>query len=217
MASRIRIATDGSVLKNPDGPGGWAVVFDDGRTFVGSDPSTTNNRMEMKAVLEGLKLIDEGSDVIVECDSQYVCKGIRLWMPNWRRKNWKNAAGDDVKNRDLWEEIDEAIQRHTRVTMLWVRGHDGHAANELADKLAGEAARAAMEETLLMGMPPEFVPEAIAREFHETYERLAPDHGYETRQESRVDWEDVPENNRRLMAAVAEELLERGVISYGAR
>lgn len=210
-----RIATDGSVLVNPDGPGGWAVVFEDGRSLAGSDPSTTNNRMEMRAVIEGLRAIEEPGEVIVECDSVYVCTGITTWIHNWRKRGWVNARGDAIANREMWEELSTEVERHERVEMVWVRGHNKHPANEEADRLAGEAARSATPDTLAMGIPPEFIPEVIARHFHETYERLAPGHGYETRPESAVTWEDVPENNRALMIGVVEELLEHGVIRHG--
>lgn len=136
--TEVRFATDGSVLKNPGGAGGWAVVFDDGRTLVGSDPVTTNNRMEMMAVLEGLRHIEEPSEVIVECDSQYVCRGIMEWLAGWKAGGWRRR----IKNKRLWEDIDAELQRHVSVTMVWIKGHNGHVANELADKLAGEAARA---------------------------------------------------------------------------
>jgi len=216
VARKVRIAVDGSVLVNPDGPGGWAVVFDDGRTLAGSDPSTTNNRMEMRAVIEGLRAIEGPSEIIVECDSRYVCRGVSTWVEGWRKRGWRNAQGKRVKNREVWEELMAEVERHVSVEMVWIRGHDGHPANEEADRLAGEAARSAAPDTLAIGAIPAFIPEAIAREFHEAYERLAPDHGYETRVESAVPWEDVPEDDRGLMCAVVEELLERGVIVRGS-
>lgn len=137
----IRAATDGSILVNPDGPGGWAVIFEDGSALWGSDPSTTNNRMELQAVIEALRAVEESSRLTIECDSQYVCKGISIWLAGWKRRGWKNGYGGPIKNQDLWEEIDRQVARHVEVTMRWVRGHNGHVRNELADQYAGEAAR----------------------------------------------------------------------------
>jgi ribonuclease HI len=143
--SVIEIFTDGSCLRNPNGPGGWAAIvrYPDGREteMCGADPSTTNNRMEMTAALEGLKAV-AGTDlpVIVYSDSQYVCKGMSLWMAGWIKKNWKSSTGAAVLNKEIWEELNRAA-RGLKIEWKWVRGHDGHAENERVDVLAGAAAR----------------------------------------------------------------------------
>jgi ribonuclease HI len=143
--SVIEIFTDGSCLRNPNGPGGWAAIvrYSDGREteMCGADASTTNNRMEMTAALEGLKAV-QGTDaaVVVYSDSQYVCKGMSLWMAGWIKKNWKSSTGGAVLNQDLWEQLNRAA-KNIKIEWKWVRGHDGHAENERVDVLAGAAAR----------------------------------------------------------------------------
>ena len=102
-------------------------------------PDTTNNRMEMQAVIEGLKELPEGATANIYTDSQYVQKGVEEWMQGWKRRGWRTAAGSSVKNQDLWREIDALTQRHA-VTWTWVKGHAGHAGNERAHTLAHNAA-----------------------------------------------------------------------------
>jgi ribonuclease HI len=141
------IYSDGSCEGNP-GPGGWAAIVDvSGKRveLTGSTAQTTNNRMELLAVIEGLRSLEEPSRVNVITDSQYVVNGMKTWIHNWRRKNWRTASGDPVKNRDLWEELDEKARRH-RVTWTWIRGHAGHPENERADFLAREATQANREQ-----------------------------------------------------------------------
>ena len=134
--------TDGACEGNP-GPGGYAAILDRNgeRTEVtGRERQTTNNRMELLAVIAGLRTLTEPSSVSVVTDSQYVAKGMTTWIHAWRRKGWKTASGSPVKNRDLWEELDALGHRH-RLRFEWIRGHNGHPENERADLLAREAIR----------------------------------------------------------------------------
>lgn len=137
---RVTIYTDGSCEGNP-GPGGFAAIIEEEgetRDVTGGEPHTTNNRMELKAVIAGLAALEETSQVRIVTDSQYVAKGMTSWIHGWRRKGWKTASGSPVKNRELWEELDALAKQH-RVQWEWVRGHDGHPGNERADTLAKEA------------------------------------------------------------------------------
>ncbi len=140
---RIELHTDGACLGNP-GPGGWAALLRYGereRELVGGEALTTNNRRELMAAISGLEVLTEGCEVTLFTDSQYVRQGILEWMPNWVRRGWKTAAGDPVKNRDLWERLHAAIQRH-RIDWRWVKGHSGDPDNERVDLLArAEATR----------------------------------------------------------------------------
>ena len=138
--NEVVIYTDGSCSGNP-GPGGWAAIVDEAgerREITGGEPQTTNNRMELMAVIKALASLDEPSTVRVVTDSQYVAKGMKSWIHGWRRKGWKTASGAPVKNRDLWEELDRLASPH-RMSWEWVKGHDGHPENERADTLAREA------------------------------------------------------------------------------
>jgi len=133
----IEIYTDGACRGNP-GPGGWGALLRSGKhekELWGGEAHTTNNRMEMTAVIESLKALKRPSDVILTTDSQYVRKGITEWIDGWKRKNWKTAARKPVKNSDLWKEIDRLAAEHT-IDWRWVKGHSGHAENELVDDLA---------------------------------------------------------------------------------
>jgi ribonuclease HI len=148
----VTIWTDGSCLVNPNGPGGWAAILvTDGTTeeLVGGDPSTTNNRMELTAVLRGLEHASEGSTVTVISDSQYVVKGLTTWRHGWRKKGWRKRDGDAVLNVDLWQALDSAVERHATVTATWVRGHNGDSNNDRADRLAGDQAQLARDGALL--------------------------------------------------------------------
>lgn len=143
----VVIYTDGACEGNP-GPGGFAAIVDaDGgfREITGGERRTTNNRMELMAVIKGLASLEEPSSVRVVTDSQYVANGMKSWIHAWKRKGWKTASGAPVKNRDLWEELDRLASTH-RVTWEWVRGHVGHPENEQADLLAKEAIRKVLEE-----------------------------------------------------------------------
>jgi ribonuclease HI len=138
----IRVYTDGACEGNP-GPGGYAAIIDkDGkRTEVtGGERQTTNNRMELLAVIAALRTLTEPSTVRVVTDSQYVAKGMTSWIHSWRRKGWKTASGTPVKNRDLWEELETLAGKH-QLRFEWIRGHNGHPENERADALAREAIR----------------------------------------------------------------------------
>lgn len=133
----VLIHTDGACKGNP-GPGGWGALLEYGdvvKELFGGAPETTNNRMELTAVIEALRALKRDCDVRIVTDSQYVQKGVESWMSNWKRKNWKTSAGKPVANRDLWEALDRELQSH-RVVWEWVRGHDGHPGNERADELA---------------------------------------------------------------------------------
>lgn len=133
----IHLYTDGACSGNP-GPGGWGCVLKwNGhlKELSGGKRDTTNNRMEMTAVIEGLRAISRPAVVHVVSDSQYVIKGMTEWMAGWLRKGWRNSQGKAVENRDLWEELATEAKRHT-VTWEWVRGHDGHPENERCDELA---------------------------------------------------------------------------------
>ncbi|MCY4586829.1 MAG: ribonuclease HI [Bryobacterales bacterium] len=141
----VTLITDGSCLGNP-GPGGWAALLRYGehsRELSGADPETTNNRMEMTAVLEGLSTLREPCRVTIEVDSEYVKKGITEWMAGWKRRSWKTVTKQPVKNQDLWRRLDEAVARHD-VKWRWVKAHAGHADNNRCDELAREAAMAAL-------------------------------------------------------------------------
>jgi len=133
----VRVYTDGACKGNP-GPGGWGALLRSGaheRELYGGDPATTNNRMELTAVIRALAALKRPSEVEVYTDSEYVKKGITEWLAAWKRRGWKTADRKPVKNADLWRELDEAAGRH-RVRWHWVRGHAGHPENERADALA---------------------------------------------------------------------------------
>ncbi len=137
----VEIHTDGSCLGNP-GPGGWGAVLryqGRERELSGGEALTTNNRMELMAAIMALEALSEPCRGSLQTDSQYVRQGITEWMANWVRRNWKTAGGDPVKNRDLWERLHAATQRHT-IEWRWVKGHSGDPDNERVDLLAREAA-----------------------------------------------------------------------------
>lgn len=133
----IEIFTDGACRGNP-GPGGWGALLRAGsheKELWGGEAHTTNNRMEMTAVIQSLKALKKPSEVILTTDSQYVRKGITEWIDGWKRKNWQTAARKPVKNADLWREIDSLAAVH-KVDWRWVKGHSGHTENERVDDLA---------------------------------------------------------------------------------
>lgn len=133
----VEIFTDGACRGNP-GPGGWGALLrygDNERSLWGGEPETTNNRMELMAVIQGLLALQRSCDVKLTSDSTYVLKGIQEWMPNWKKKGWKTAAKKPVKNADLWMQLDELVALHT-IDWQWVKGHSGHRENEIADQLA---------------------------------------------------------------------------------
>jgi len=141
---KIDIFTDGACKGNP-GPGGWGAILRMGgheKELSGSDPSTTNNRMEMTAVIKGLNALIEPCEVTLHTDSRYVIDGMTKWIEGWKRNGWINASKQPVRNADLWHELIEAAQRH-EIHWQWVKGHNGHTENERVDRLASDAARAA--------------------------------------------------------------------------
>lgn len=136
----VEIFTDGACRGNP-GPGGWGALLrynGTEKTLSGSAAETTNNRMEMLAVIEALKVLKRPCKVNITTDSQYVKNGITEWITNWKNKGWKTANRKPVKNKELWQTLDELIQQHD-VQWHWVKGHSGHPENERADELANEA------------------------------------------------------------------------------
>lgn len=140
MAAPVVAYTDGGCRGNP-GPGGWGVLLRAGeheRELCGNDPATTNNRMELTAAIEALRALKRPCAVTLFTDSTYVQKGITEWLPNWRRRNWRTAAGKPVKNADLWRDLEQAAGVHD-VTWRWVKGHAGDPGNEAADRLANQA------------------------------------------------------------------------------
>lgn len=140
MSSKVVIYTDGACRGNP-GPGGWGVVMgfqDTQKTLNGYEPDTTNNRMELIAVIEGLRALSRSCHIELNTDSKYVMQGINEWLHNWKRNGWKTAAKKPVKNIDLWQQLDDEVQRH-QIDWRWVKGHSGIAGNEHADQLANSA------------------------------------------------------------------------------
>ncbi len=138
---KVEIFTDGACKGNP-GPGGWGVVLRMGhheKDLSGNEPATTNNRMELTAVIRSLQVLKEPCHVHLHTDSRYVIDGITKWIFGWQKNGWKTAAKKPVLNADLWQELLLATKRH-RIEWIWVKGHDGHPENERADKLASDAA-----------------------------------------------------------------------------
>lgn len=137
MEKLVEIYTDGACRGNP-GAGGWgALLRYDGheKQLYGSEPDTTNNRMELTAVIESLNSLKRRCKVRVTTDSVYVKDGITSWIHNWKKRNWKTASRKPVKNKDLWQALDQAVQQH-EIEWQWVKGHAGHPENEIADELA---------------------------------------------------------------------------------
>ncbi len=140
MKNTVVMHTDGACRGNP-GPGGWGVSLrynGHNKSLKGSEPETTNNRMELLAVINGLNQLKRSCDIELYTDSRYVLDGITKWIDDWKKRGWKTAAKKPVKNAELWQQLDEARARH-RIHWHWVKGHSGDAGNELADRLANEA------------------------------------------------------------------------------
>ena len=137
MQQNIRIYTDGACRGNP-GPGGWGVVMyygDKAKTLHGGESNSTNNRMELTAVIRALEALKRPCQVELTTDSKYVIQGITEWIGNWKRRGWKTASKKPVLNVDLWQELDDLVQKH-EINWHWVKGHSGHPENEKADMLA---------------------------------------------------------------------------------
>ena len=137
----IQIWTDGACSGNP-GPGGWGVLLvagDKRKELYGGDPDTTNNRMELLAAIEALNALKKPSAVTLHTDSTYVKDGLTKWIHGWKRNGWKTAAKKPVKNKDLWQALEAACERHT-IEWVWVKGHAGDEGNEKADELARRGA-----------------------------------------------------------------------------
>ena len=133
----VHAFTDGACSGNP-GPGGWGVVLrwnGHEKELFGGEAQTTNNRMELMAAISALESLTRQSEVVITTDSTYVLKGITEWLPSWKRRNWQTASKQPVKNVDLWQRLDAAVNRH-EVSWEWVKGHNGHPENERADELA---------------------------------------------------------------------------------
>ena len=136
---QVIIYTDGACRGNP-GPGGWgALIKYDSveKTIFGGQANTTNNQMELSAAIEGLAILKEPCNVELFTDSKYVMDGITQWIQNWKKNNWRTAAKKDVKNKELWQKLDQLITQH-QVQWHWVKGHSGDAGNEAADLLANK-------------------------------------------------------------------------------
>ena len=135
----VNIYTDGACRGNP-GVGGWGVLIEyenHNKEMFGGEKITTNNQMELMAAIQGLKALSEKCIVNLTTDSKYVMDGINSWIKNWKRNNWKNSQKQNVKNKDLWIQLDKLNEQHD-VKWHWVKGHSGHPQNELADQLANK-------------------------------------------------------------------------------
>ncbi len=137
----LKIWTDGSCLGNP-GPGGWAFIATNGKEIAersGGESNTTNNRMELTAVIKALSAAKKHDELEIHTDSQYVKNGMEKWVRQWKNNNWKNAEKKPVKNKELWQQLDELAQTK-KIKWVWVKGHAGQEMNERCDELARTAA-----------------------------------------------------------------------------
>lgn len=144
----IEIFTDGACSGNP-GTGGWGVILRCGETekeLSGGEAQTTNNRMELTAVIEALKALKRECEITLYTDSRYVMDGVKEWMPNWKKNGWRTTNKKSaVKNLELWQELDSLLPKH-KIKWVWVKGHNGHPENERVDKLARDAAKSFLEK-----------------------------------------------------------------------
>ncbi len=148
-SDRVTIHTDGSCLSNP-GPGGWAAILrwrDSEKEIVGHELDTTNNRMELTAAIMGLNAVTRAVLIDLHTDSRYVMNGIQDWMPIWRKNGWKTASKKPVANQDLWQQLDEVVNRQ-RIRWHWVKGHAGDEFNERCDQLARTAAESIAKQKI---------------------------------------------------------------------
>lgn len=140
---QVSVFTDGACRGNP-GPGGWGALLQYGeneKKLYGGEENTTNNRMELLAAIKALEALSETCSIILTTDSKYVKQGINEWMPKWKKNGWKTASKKPVKNQDLWQRLDEQVQRHKqagKIDWQWVKGHSGHRENDIADQLANQ-------------------------------------------------------------------------------
>ncbi|WP_298609624.1 ribonuclease HI [uncultured Thiothrix sp.] len=137
---KVELYTDGACRGNP-GPGGWGVLLryaEQERELYGYQATATNNQMELMAAIRGLEALKQPCEVTLTTDSKYVLQGMTEWLAGWKRKGWKNASGQAVKNQDLWQRLERAAQPH-KIKWNWVRGHTGHPENERVDGLANRA------------------------------------------------------------------------------
>lgn len=139
MSDIVQMFTDGACRGNP-GKGGWGVLMrygDAEKSLFGGEQQTTNNRMELTAVIKGLEALKKPCKVHITTDSKYVLSGITEWMPNWKKRGWKTANKKPVMNVELWQQLDALVVQH-EVDWEWVKGHSGHPENEIADQLANQ-------------------------------------------------------------------------------
>ena len=137
VPQKVEIYTDGACRGNP-GPGGWGALLiygDTQKELYGGEDNTTNNRMELMAAIEALRVLKRRCELTLYTDSQYVRKGITEWIDNWKKRGWQTAAKKPVKNADLWQQLDTAVAQHS-IDWVWVKGHSGNEGNEMADQLA---------------------------------------------------------------------------------
>jgi ribonuclease HI len=137
---KVVIHTDGACRGNP-GPGGWGAILESGdheKELYGAEAETTNNRMELIAAIMALESLKRPCDVTLATDSVYLNKGMTEWLTNWKRRDWKTSGKKPVKNKDLWQRLEKAVERH-RLRWRWIKGHSGHPENERADQLANRA------------------------------------------------------------------------------
>ena len=139
MTQLVEMYTDGACRGNP-GKGGWGVLLRYGeaeKALYGGEKLTTNNRMELTAVIKGLEALTKSCRIKITTDSKYVLQGVTEWMPNWKKRNWRTANKNPVLNVELWQQLDELVAQH-EIEWNWVKGHSGHPENELADQLANQ-------------------------------------------------------------------------------